>query len=117
MNTDTFQTLEVPLNKLLAWNQNVRTTGADEGIDELAASIASVGLLQGLVVKKEPRGKYSVIAGPRDCWHCPGLPVKELSKQHDPFPAALRRMMRIRQQIRWDERASAARAVVASKRR
>ena len=65
MNTDTFQTLEIPLSKLLAWNDNVRTTGAEEGIDELAASIASVGLLQGLVVKKEPRGKYAVIAGRR----------------------------------------------------
>ncbi len=65
MNTDTFQTVEIPLNKLLAWNHNVRTDGAEEGIDELAASIASVGLLQGLVVKKEPRGKYAVIAGRR----------------------------------------------------
>ena len=65
MKTDQFQSLEIPLNKLLAWNGNVRTTGADEGIDELAASIASVGLLQSLVVKKEPRGKYAVVAGKR----------------------------------------------------
>jgi ParB family transcriptional regulator, chromosome partitioning protein len=65
MKTDQFQSLEIPLNKLLAWNGNVRTTGADEGIDELAASIASVGLLQSLVVKKEQRGKYAVVAGKR----------------------------------------------------
>ena len=65
MKTDQFQSLEIPLNKLLAWNGNVRTTGANEGIDELAASIASVGLLQSLVVKKEPRGKYAVVAGKR----------------------------------------------------
>lgn len=65
MRTDQFQSLEIPLNKLLAWNGNVRTTGADEGIDELATSIASVGLLQSLVVKKEPRGKYAVVAGKR----------------------------------------------------
>jgi ParB family transcriptional regulator, chromosome partitioning protein len=64
MKTDQFQSLDIPLNKL-AWNGNVRTTGADEGIDELAASIASVGLLQSLVVKKEPRGKYAVVAGKR----------------------------------------------------
>lgn len=63
MKTDQFQSLEIPLNKLLAWNGNVRTTGADEGIDELAASIASVGLLQSLFVKKERRGKYAVVAG------------------------------------------------------
>src|SRR5271167_1294859 len=65
MTTNQFQSLEIPLSKLLAWNGNVRTTRADEGIAELAASIASVGLLQSLVVKKEPRGTYAVIAGKR----------------------------------------------------
>jgi ParB family chromosome partitioning protein len=65
MKIEELQTLEIPLSKLLAWNDNVRTTGVEEGIGELAASIASVGLLQGLVVKKEPRGKYAVIAGRR----------------------------------------------------
>jgi ParB family chromosome partitioning protein len=65
MQTEELQTLEIPLSKLLAWNDNVRATGADEGIGELADSIAAVGLLQGLVVKKEPRGKYAVIAGRR----------------------------------------------------
>lgn len=65
MQTEQMQTLEIPLNKLLAWNDNVRVTGVEEGICELADSIAAVGLLQGLVVKKEPRGKYAVIAGRR----------------------------------------------------
>jgi ParB family chromosome partitioning protein len=65
MQTEELQTLEIPLSKLLAWNDNVRATGAAEGIGELADSIAAVGLLQGLVVKKEPRGKYAVIAGRR----------------------------------------------------
>ena len=65
MQTEELQTLEIPLSKLLAWNDNVRATGAEEGIGELADSIAAVGLLQGLVVKKEPRGKYAVIAGRR----------------------------------------------------
>lgn len=63
-NTHEFETADIPLNKLLAWNENVRTS-ADQGIDELAASIAPVGLLQSLVVKKAPRGKFSVIAGKR----------------------------------------------------
>jgi len=65
MNTEKLETLEIPLSKLLVWNDNVRITGVEEGIGELADSIASVGLLQGLVVKKEPRGKYAVVAGRR----------------------------------------------------
>ncbi len=65
MNTEDLQSLDIPLKKLIAWNENVRRTNADEGIEELAASIASHGLLQGLVVRKEPRGKYAVVAGRR----------------------------------------------------
>ena len=64
MNTE-LESLDIPLKQLLVWNQNVRTTGADKGIGELAASIASVGLLQSLVVRKETRGKYAVVAGRR----------------------------------------------------
>lgn len=64
-NTHEFETIEIPLRKLLAWNENVRTTSADLSIGELAASIASIGLLQSLVVKKAPHGKFSVIAGKR----------------------------------------------------
>jgi ParB family chromosome partitioning protein len=67
MNTETqdIQTLEIPFKKLIAWEENVRTTVSDRSIEELAASIASVGLLQTLVVKKAPKGKYAVIAGKR----------------------------------------------------
>lgn len=57
--------ITVPLTKLTAWEGNVRKTGADQGIDELAASIAAHGLLQPLVVRKAKRGKYAVIAGGR----------------------------------------------------
>ena len=55
----------IPLNKLAAWSGNVRRTGADTKLAELAASIAAHGLLQCLVVRKDKRGKYAVIAGRR----------------------------------------------------
>jgi len=55
----------IPLNKLLAWEGNVRKTDPDKGIDELAASITAHGLLQSLVVRKDKRGKYAVVAGRR----------------------------------------------------
>ena len=65
MNTQELQTVDIPLKKLLAWEENVRTTTADEGLQELTASIRSMGLLQSLVVKKAPRGKFAVVAGKR----------------------------------------------------
>jgi hypothetical protein len=43
----------------------VRKTGAKDGIEELAASIASHGLLQSLVVRKAKGDKYEIIAGRR----------------------------------------------------
>jgi ParB family chromosome partitioning protein len=55
----------IPLNKLPSWAENVRKTGASDGIDELAASIAAHRLLQSLVVRKSARGKFAVVAGGR----------------------------------------------------
>lgn len=57
--------ITIALNKLTPWSGNVRKTGAAEGIDELAASIATHGLLQSLVVRTTKGGKYEVIAGRR----------------------------------------------------
>jgi len=34
-------TTDIPLNKLIAWDGNVRKTAAENGIDELAASIGA----------------------------------------------------------------------------
>ena len=65
MITETLQSVEVPLKKLMTWNDNVRITGTAEGIPELAASIASVGLLQSLLISKGERGKFAVVAGRR----------------------------------------------------
>jgi len=55
----------IPLNKLVPSSANVRKTGANIGIDELAASIAAHGLLQNLQVRATPRGTFEVIAGGR----------------------------------------------------
>jgi ParB family chromosome partitioning protein len=58
-------TTTISFNKLFAWDGNVRKTGSRKGIADLAASIAAHGLLQSLVVRKDKRGKYAVIAGRR----------------------------------------------------
>jgi len=59
-------TTSIPLNKLAAWDGNVRkTAGADTALAELAASIAAHGLLQSLVVRKGKRDTYAVVAGGR----------------------------------------------------
>lgn len=55
----------IPLNKLVPWDGNVRKTGASDDLDELIASIAALGVLQSLVVRKANRGKYAIIAGRR----------------------------------------------------
>lgn len=73
---DNINVTAIPLSKLVAWDGNVRKTGVQDGIDELAASIGAHGLLQSLVVKpvenkrrKGKRGKadmkYAVVAGQR----------------------------------------------------
>ena len=53
----------IPLNKLTAWEGNVRKTH-NKGIDDLAASIEAHGLLQSLVVRKDGK-KFAVVAGNR----------------------------------------------------
>ena len=59
-------TTSIPLNKLTAWDGNVRkTAGADTALAELAASISAHGLLQSLVVRKGKKGTYAVVAGGR----------------------------------------------------
>jgi ParB family chromosome partitioning protein len=65
LNLTKLETVEIPLHKLTLWDDNVRTSGAEEGLDELIASIRSVGLLQSLVVKKASRGTFIIGAGKR----------------------------------------------------
>lgn len=63
-------TLEVALNKLTAWKGNVRKTGAKDGISELAASIATHGLLQSLVVRKTRPANTRSWPAAGVCWRC-----------------------------------------------
>jgi ParB family chromosome partitioning protein len=55
----------IPLSKLVPWQGNVRKTGPEDGLEELVASIAALGVLQSLVVRKANRGKYAILAGRR----------------------------------------------------
>jgi ParB family chromosome partitioning protein len=57
--------IEIPFNKLVLWDGNVRKTGIESGLDELAASIAAHGLLNPLLVRKAAKGKFAIIAGQR----------------------------------------------------
>lgn len=55
----------IPLTKLVPSPANVRKTGGNDGIEELAASIEAHGLLQNLQVRPGPKGKFEVVAGMR----------------------------------------------------
>jgi ParB family transcriptional regulator, chromosome partitioning protein len=56
----------IPLNKLVAWDGNVRkTAGADTSLHELASSIAAHGLINNLVVKPHRKDSFTVMAGGR----------------------------------------------------
>jgi hypothetical protein len=39
MNLQKLETVEIPLNKLALWDHNVRTSGAEDNLGELIASI------------------------------------------------------------------------------
>jgi ParB family chromosome partitioning protein len=82
-------TITIPLNKLLAWEGNVRQTEPDKNIGELAASIASHGLLQSLVVRKDKRGKYAVIAGQRRLLALQSLAEDGRIEEAKPIPCAV----------------------------
>jgi ParB family chromosome partitioning protein len=55
----------IPLTQLVPSAANVRKTGAKDGIEALAASIAAHGLLQNLSVRPAEEGQYEVVAGGR----------------------------------------------------
>jgi len=55
----------INLNKLSVSQKNVRKTGAENGLDELIASIKSHGLLENLIVVKTANDNYEVVGGGR----------------------------------------------------
>lgn len=82
-------TLTIPLDKLTLWRGNVRRTGAQDGIQELAASIAAHGLLQSLVVRKGKRGKYEIVAGQRRYLALKYLAESKVLAADEPVPCIL----------------------------
>ena len=89
LNLTKLETVEIPLNKLTLWDDNVRTSGAEEGLDELIASICSVGLLQSLVVKKASRGTFIIGAGKRRFLALSQLAEKGDVKRSYPVPCRI----------------------------
>jgi ParB family transcriptional regulator, chromosome partitioning protein len=73
--TTTTNPLTVPLGKLVPWEGNARRTGAETGLDEIAASIAAHGLTNPLTVRPAAKGRFAVIAGQRRL-----LALKHLAK-------------------------------------
>lgn len=63
---DTLSTsMKLPFSLLQVWSGNVRQTGSSDNIAELAASIFAHGLLNPLLIKRNGRDGFMVIAGRR----------------------------------------------------
>lgn len=56
---------EIPLDNLDANPYQTRTRLDPEALDELCQSIASVGIIEPIIVRPAPNGRYQVIAGER----------------------------------------------------
>jgi len=90
------QTFTVPLNKLKPSPANVRRTGRDQGISELAASIAAHGLINPLRVEPErtedgkDTGAWLVHAGERRRRALLSLAAEKKLKKSEPIPCLAR---------------------------
>ena len=57
---------KISLDEILVDKYNVRKKDIDKGLDDIAASIKAVGLLQPITVyKDDEKGKYVILAGQR----------------------------------------------------
>ena len=93
--TEDFKLLKV--SDITVWEAaNVRHTEITEGLDELAASIREIGLLQPILVKEVEKGKYKVVAGQRrflavtEYLRWPQIPALIIKKDLDETEAKLR---------------------------
>jgi len=76
----------IPLSKLTPSKANVRKTGARDGLDELAASIAAHGLLQNLAVRVADKQRFEVVAGGRRLAALKRLAKEKHLKKDAPIP-------------------------------
>ena len=96
MHPSSIDSREIPLNKLRPSPTNVRKTGADVGLEEIAASIAAHGLLQPIVVKPElngdgiETGRYLVTAGERRRKALQLLAKRKQIKNSEPIPCLVK---------------------------
>jgi len=85
----------IPLSKLVPSLANVRKTGRDVGIEELAASIVAHGLLQNVAVRPvldgegKETGKFEVVAGGRRLAALKLLAKRKAILKNYPVPCAL----------------------------
>lgn len=82
--------ITVPLSKLVASSRNVRRSGAEAGLDELAASIVAHGLLQSLVVVPQEGGRFEVLAGGRRLVALQALARQKRIAKSYPVPVIVR---------------------------
>lgn len=80
---------DIPLGKLSTWEGNVRKTGAETGIEELAASIAAHGLMNPLTVRKGVKGRFEVVAGQRRLLALRKLAASGLWPKASPVPCTV----------------------------
>jgi len=83
---------QLPLNKLITSDANVRRTCRLNGVSELASSIKAHGLLQNFTVRRVTKGKsktvlFEVIAGGRRLTALKSLVKASSSEKTAVFPA------------------------------
>lgn len=69
---------KLSLDKIDVSLSNARKTNLEEGIDELARSIAEIGIQQPVVVFKKKDGRFELIIGQRRYLACKKLGLKEI---------------------------------------
>lgn len=63
--SNAYRVLEVPVDSVFLTGRNVREIPEDDALIELAGSIASIGLLEPIVVRVQDDGRHRLLAGER----------------------------------------------------